>query len=126
MTTLTSEPGVVIGGVDTHADVHVAAACDRLGALLGTASFPTTRVGYRALLRFLCSFGQLQAVGVEGTGSYGSGLARYLADRDVVVVEVNRPNDRGGAAGTAHRAPLGPQVPHPGPQPAARVGLDRT
>jgi hypothetical protein len=44
------------------------------------------------LLRFLRSFGQLAQVGVEGTGSDGSGLARHLADHDVVVVEVNRPN----------------------------------
>ena len=92
MTTLTPQRVVVIGGVDTHADVHVAAACDHLGAVLGTASFPTTTAGYRLLLRFLGSFGQLAQVGVEGTGSYGSGLARHLADRDVVVVEVNRPN----------------------------------
>ena len=44
------------------------------------------------MLRFLTSFGQLQAVGVEGTGSYGSGLARHLARAGVCVVEVNRPN----------------------------------
>ena len=92
MTTLASQRVVVIGGVDTHADVHVAAACDQLGGVLGTASFPTTTAGYRSLLRFLRSFGQLVQVGVEGTGSYGSGLARHLADHDVVVVEVNRPN----------------------------------
>jgi transposase len=92
MTTVASARVVVIGGVDTHADVHVAAACDQLGGVLGSASFPTTPAGYRSLLRFLRSFGQLQTVGVEGTGSYGSGLARHLADQDVAVVEVNRPN----------------------------------
>jgi len=92
MSSVSSEPVVVIGGVDTHADVHVVAACDRLGAVLGTASFATTAAGYRSLLRFLRSFGQLQAVGVEGTGSYGSGLARHLAEHAVMVVEVSRPN----------------------------------
>ena len=92
MTTLTPPRVVVIGGVDTHADVHVAAACDHLGGMLGTAAFATTPAGYRALLRFLTSFGQLQQVGVEGTGSYGSGLARHLARAGVGVVEVNRPN----------------------------------
>jgi transposase len=92
MTTVASPSAVVIGGVDTHADVHVAAACDQLGGVLGTDAFATTPAGYRALLRFLRSFGHVQTVGVEGTGSYGSGLARYLADRDVGVVEVNRPN----------------------------------
>lgn len=82
----------VTGGVDTHKDVHVAAAVDELGRLLGTSSFPTTRHGYRRLLRWLRGFGELDAVGVEGTGSWGAGLARFLAGRDVRVVEVNRPN----------------------------------
>lgn len=92
MTTVPSRPVAVIGGVDTHADIHVAAACDHLGAVLGTESFPTTPVGYRRLLAFLVSFGPLASVGVEGTGSYGSGLARYLAEAGVSVIEVNRPN----------------------------------
>src|SRR4051794_10259813 len=91
MTTMTPEPGLVTGGVDTHLDVHVAAAVDHLGGVLGTASFPTTTSGYRRLLRWLRSFGPLHAVGVEGTGSYGMALARHLAN-DVSVVEVSRPN----------------------------------
>jgi transposase len=78
--------------VDTHADVHVAAACDHLGAVLGTLSFPTTTRGYRELLGWLRSFGVLDKVGVEGTGSYGTGLARHLAVAGVAVIEVNRPN----------------------------------
>jgi transposase len=69
----------VIGGVDTHADVHVAAACDQLGSVLGTESFPTTARGYQSLLRYLQGFGVIAKVGVEGTGSYGVGLARHLA-----------------------------------------------
>jgi transposase len=92
MTTVPSRPFAVIGGVDTHADIHVAAACDRLGKVLGTKSFVTTPAGYRDLLSFLAGFGQLQAVGVEGTGSYGSGLARHLAQEQVRVLEVSRPN----------------------------------
>ena len=76
MTTVPSRPVAVIGGVDTHADIHVAAACDPLGAVLGTESFPTTPTGYRRLLAFLVSFGPVTVVGVEGTGSYGAGLAR--------------------------------------------------
>jgi transposase len=92
MTTVPSRRGAVIGGVDTHADIHVAAACDHLGEVLGTDSFPTTPVGYRRLLAFLVSFGPLASVGVEGTGSYGSGLARHLAEAGVAVIEVNRPN----------------------------------
>jgi transposase len=92
MTTVASPGVVVIGGVDTHADVHVAAACDHLGGVLGTQGFATTPAGYRALLAYLRSFGQLQVVGVEGTGSYGSGLARHLAEHEVRVLEVNRPD----------------------------------
>jgi transposase len=82
----------VIGGVDTHADVHVAAACDQLGSVLGTESFPTTARGYQSLLRYLQGFGVIAKVGVEGTGSYGVGLARHLAAAGIEVIEVNRPN----------------------------------
>lgn len=92
MTTMTSTATAVTGGVDTHADVHVAAACDHLGTVLGTASFPTTARGYQQLLSWLRSHGELQRVGVEGTGSYGVGLARYLAGQGVALVEVHRPN----------------------------------
>jgi transposase len=92
MTTMTPEPGSVTGGVDTHLEVHVAAAVDHLGGVLGTESFPTTAAGYRRLLDWLASFGPVHAVGVEGTGSYGSGLARHLAEHDVPVIEVARPN----------------------------------
>lgn len=84
--------GDVTGGVDTHASVHVGAVVDLIGAVLATASFPTTTSGYRELLAWMRSFGTLVRVGIEGTGSYGAGLTRYLADARVVVVEVNRPN----------------------------------
>lgn len=85
-------PGSVIGGVDTHKHVHVAAVCDPLGRVLDSASFPTTVAGFKALLRFLRSHGELAAVGIEGTGCWGGGLARWLAARDVRVLEVDRPN----------------------------------
>jgi len=80
------------GGVDTHLDVHVAAALDELGALLGTESFATTPAGYGELVDWFESFGPLARVGVEGTGSYGAGLARSLLARGVEVVEVDCPN----------------------------------
>ncbi|HEV3311397.1 MAG TPA: IS110 family transposase [Chloroflexota bacterium] len=82
----------VTGGVDTHLDVHVAAALDSLGTLLGTERFDTDPAGYKALLTWLEGFGALSKVGVEGTGSYGAGLARYLRRADVAVIEVDRPN----------------------------------
>jgi transposase len=82
----------VTGGVDTHLDNHVAAALDGLGGLQGTKSFPADPAGYRALLDWLGSFGPVELVGVEGTGSYGAGLARFLRREGVAVVEVDRPN----------------------------------
>jgi transposase len=83
---------VVTGGVDTHKDVHVAAALNEHGALLATASFPATGLGYDKLRRWISGFGPLGKVGVEGTGSYGAGLTRSLRAAGVEVVEVNRPN----------------------------------
>lgn len=82
----------ITGGVDTHLDVHVAAAVNEFGAVLATASFPTTAMGYRQLLDWMSSFGDVVLVGVEGTGSYGAGLSRFLHRHGVAVVEVDRPN----------------------------------
>jgi transposase len=84
--------GPVTGGVDTHADVHVAAVVDQVGRVLGTESFPAGEAGYDRLLGWLRGHGQLARVGVEGTGSYGAGLARHLAAAGVVVLEVPRPD----------------------------------
>ncbi|HEV2537745.1 MAG TPA: IS110 family transposase [Streptosporangiaceae bacterium] len=84
--------GPVTGGVDTHADAHVAAAVDQAGRLLGTESFSTGEAGYAALLSWLAGHGPLERVAVEGTGSYGAGLARYLAAQGVTVLEAPRPD----------------------------------
>jgi transposase len=90
--TMTTIARHITGGVDTHLDVHVAAALDERGALLGVESFSTTPSGYRALLSWLETFGTLELVGVEGIGSYGAGLTRHLLSHKVAVVEVDRPN----------------------------------
>ena len=82
----------VVGGVDTHKDLHAAAVLSASGRLLGTAVFSTTTAGYGQLLSWLRGYGRLTRVGVEGTGSYGSGLMRHLRSDGVSVVEVNRPN----------------------------------
>ena len=82
----------ITGGVDTHLDVHVAAALDERGAQLGVQSFAATAAGYRDLLDWLEAFGTLELIGVEGTGSYGAGLTRHLLSHQVAVVEVDRPN----------------------------------
>ena len=82
----------VVGGVDTHADQHVVAAIDANGGVLGTEAFPADESGYEALLAWLVSHGEVEKVGVEGTGSWGVGLARFLHRHEVMVVEVDRPN----------------------------------
>ena len=93
MNRMTDPPDNVTGGVDTHADIHVAAAvCSTSHRLLDTAAFDTTPAGYVRLLAWLMSFGLLDAVGIEGTGTYGAGLARFLTAEGVTLVEVDRPD----------------------------------
>lgn len=82
----------VIGGVDTHADTHVAAAIDSNGGVLGIESFPADQAGYQDLLGWLAGFGEVTRVGVEGTGSWGVGLSRFMTGAGIEVVEVDRPN----------------------------------
>jgi transposase len=88
--TIVEDARAITGGVDTHAGTHVAAALDRLGGLLGVREFPATAAGYAGLLDWLSGFGTVALVGVEGTGSYGAGLARHLAGAGIQVVEVDR------------------------------------
>ena len=85
-------PARVIVGVDTHKDEHVAVAIDQLGGMLGEHRIPTTTSGYRDLERWANGLGEIAAFGVEGTGSYGAGLSRFLSERDHEVIEVNRPD----------------------------------
>jgi transposase len=82
----------VVGGVDTHKDLHVAAVVDELDRVLGSRCFPTTRQGYKQMLAWMRSFGSLQRVGVEATGTYGAGLLRYLQHASVEVLEVTTPD----------------------------------
>jgi transposase len=82
----------VVGGVDTHAEVHLAAVIDQVGRELGHAAFPTTPDGYAQLLEWLDQHGEPVLVGVEGTGMYGAGLTRVLQAAGVMVVEVDRPD----------------------------------
>jgi transposase len=84
-------PRVTVG-VDTHLDSHVARAKDQLGRRLAEREIPATPAGYRQLLEWAKSLGEVEAFGVEGTGSYGAGLARYLRQEGQVVLEVIRPN----------------------------------
>ena len=89
---MSEEARVVYGGVDTHRDVHMAAVVDTAGRVLASAPFQTDVAGYEQMRGWLQSQGRVARVGVEGTGSYGAGLARHLTAAGVEVVEVNRPN----------------------------------
>jgi transposase len=84
----------VVLGVDTHLDFHVAVALDNLGRRLGELTVPTTTKGYKRLLSWAEDFGAVRCAGVEGTSSYGAGLARYLTATGVAVAEVERPKRR--------------------------------
>ena len=108
---MTDQQRAVIGGVDTHKDIHVAAVVDDVGRILTTAGFPATAAGYRRLVSWMRNLGQLQRVGVEGTGAYGTGLARHLAAEDIEVVEINRPNRQAPAGGEARATPPMPKRP---------------
>lgn len=125
----------ITGGVDTHKDFHVAAAKDALGRDLGTGRFAATAAGYAELVAWLAGFGQIDRVGVEGTGCYGAGVTACLQRHGIRVVEVNRPNrqkrrrsgksDTLDAIAAAHAAQSGDAsaVPKPrtGPIESVRV-----
>jgi transposase len=84
----------VYGGVDTHGDTHHVAVIDSVGRPLGDREFPANQAGYRQLVEWLAAFGTVAIVGVEGTGSYGAGLAALLHEHHVRIVEVDRPDRR--------------------------------
>ena len=82
----------VILGVDTHLDTHIGVIIDGLGKKLGVLSIDSNLAGYHRLLKWACSFGHLHRAGVEGTGTYGAGLTRFLSAKEIVVSEINRPD----------------------------------
>ncbi len=86
------EPLYVVMGVDTHKDLHVARAKDQVGRLLGELTVPAETTGYRKLQAWAHRFGEVDSWGIEGTGSYGAGLSRYLREHGEEVIEVIRPN----------------------------------
>jgi len=71
----------VYGGIDTRADTHHVAVCDRTGRRLGNLQVPATSAGYRAPVQFLRRWPSLGVVGIECTGSYGAGQLRRNTDR---------------------------------------------
>ena len=68
----------MIVGVDTHKHVHVAVAIDSWGIRLRDQAFVADSGGYQALITWAETHGRIEAFGVEGTGSYGAGLARAV------------------------------------------------
>jgi transposase len=87
-----TDPAEIIIGVDTHKEAHTAVAINGLGARLGAITLLASRRGYQELETWARSFGSIRAFGIEGTGSYGAGLTRFLQERGHSVIEVNRPN----------------------------------
>jgi transposase len=82
----------VVGGVDTHKDLHMAAVVDEQDRVLDNQCFASTHQGYRKMLAWMQSFGEITRVGVECTGTYGAGLLRYLQQSGIPVVEVTAPD----------------------------------
>ena len=82
----------IVGGVDTHKDLHVAAVVDQYDRVLGSEFFPTTRHGYRLMLNWMRSFGNVERIGVECTGTYGAVLMRYLQRSGIEILEVTAPD----------------------------------
>src|SRR5436189_5801389 len=95
-------------GVDTHKEVHVAVALDRLGGQLDSREIATTPTGYRDLLSWAQELG-VPAFAIEGTGSYGAGLVRYLERAGLSVYECERPRRRERRRGKkrSHRCGFG-------------------
>ena len=87
MTDTATSP-IVIGGVDTHKDLHVAAVVDAHDRVIATEAFSTTCAGYRAMLRWMRTHGDIARVGIECTGSYGAGVMRHLDQAGIEVLEV--------------------------------------
>lgn len=91
MTVLAERVEVVIG-VDTHRDTHTAAVViAATGAAVDQATVCAAREGYAALVAMADRFSSSRAWSVEGTGSYGRGLMRFLAERGELVIEIERP-----------------------------------
>ena len=113
-----TSPCEIIVGVDTHKDTHAAVAINTLGARLGAMTIPVSTTGYRDLEAWAKPFGPVRAFGVEGIGSYGAGLSRFLQANGHTVFEVNRQpsaapsarQERSARRESAARAVLGGQA----------------
>lgn len=89
-----SRPRHIVIGVDTHKHVHVAVAMDAVGKMLGTRTISTDVAGFEQLLQWATCLGTIDAFGIEGTGSYGAGIASFVRRHGHKVIEVARPDRR--------------------------------
>jgi transposase len=92
MESMPAPAGPVTVGVDTHLETHVAAVVDQTGRLCGTQAFAASTRGYVALVTWAEGFGPVERIGIEGTGTYGAGLARFARAYGLQVLEVDRPD----------------------------------
>lgn len=95
MKTIVLNQEQIVIGVDTHKWEHVAVALNGVGRRLGGITVPATAGGYRAMLEWALSVGIVAMFGIEGTGSYGSGLSRFLRRNGHTIIEVSRPPRKG-------------------------------
>ncbi|MGY5886081.1 IS110 family RNA-guided transposase [Modestobacter lacusdianchii] len=90
--TMLAELVEVVIGVDTHKDTHTAAVLDTgTGGVLARVTVPADPDGYAELVAVAGRYSALRAWAMEGTGGYGAGLARHLADAEELVIELDRP-----------------------------------
>lgn len=94
MTNMPQPDDFVIVGIDTHADTHAGVVLSVLGQVLGARMFPATRSGYARLVEWASSFGVIDRIGIEGTGSWGRGLTLFCLSRGLAVLDVDRPDRR--------------------------------
>ena len=113
-----TSPVEVVLSVDTHLDFHVAVVLDQLGRKLGALTVPTTERGYESLLEWARRLGPVGRAGLEGTGSYGAGLAHYLRTQGVQVLEVERPRRR-----SRHKGKSDPSTPRTGRRVPSKAPL---
>lgn len=84
----------IVIGVDTHKHIHVAAAMDAIGKVLGNLTVATDSGGFEQMLLWAQSLGKISSFGIEGTGSYGCGVASFMRRHGYKVIEVCRPDRR--------------------------------
>jgi len=81
-------------GVDTHRDSHEVEIAQPSGAVIATCQISNDTTGYAELLSWILDHtpGPRMVVSIEGTRSYGIGLARAVAAAGLMIIECEQPN----------------------------------